>query len=366
MALFLDLSNAFDCIDQNVLLYKLQHNGFRGIALEWFRSYLSGRTQYVYVNKCKSQPETLSCSVPQGSILGPILFLIFINDLVDSVPFLNFVLFADDCCAYDSHNDINSLITNFNRYIKMIKNWLVCNKLSLNISKTNYIIFNRRKRLPNVIDPLILDNQIIKRVESTKFLGIILQSNLSWKLHIQTVTSKLTKYSSIIYQIRNKLNLCNLKLIYNSLVYSQLTYANIIWGNTFKTHLKPLFIAQKKVIRTIMYRNRSHHTNQDFLSLAFLKLTEINSFFGLIFVYKLINGLTHPVNYFVTAQNSNYNLRSNGNLRPMLFGSTQGQSSPSFYCSHLWNNIPPYIKLKSSISSFKLSLKQYLLNLYRT
>ena len=82
--------------------------------------------------------------------------------------------------------------------------------------------------------------------------------------------------------------------------------------------------------------------------------------------YKSINGLTHPANYFVTAQNSNYNLRSNGNLRPMLFGSTQGQSSPSFYCSHLWNNIPPYIKLKSSISSFKLSLKQYLLNRYRT
>ena len=153
-------------------------------------------------------------------------------------------------------------------------------------------------------------------------------------------------------------------MLYDSLIFPQLTYANIIWGNTYKTTLRPLFIAQKRVIRTIMYRNRLHHTNEDFKALKILKLGDINLYFGSNFVYKSLNSLTFPVNYFSYSQNTNYNLRNLNDLQPRFAGSTQGQSSPGFYCPLMYNELPAYIKNKPSISSFKLALRCYLLNKY--
>ena len=114
----------------------------------------------------------------------------------------------------------------------------------------------------------------------TIFLGVTLQSNLKWYSHFEQITSKINEYVSIGYQIRNNLDKRHLKLLYNSLIYPQLTYVNIIWGKSCKTHLKPLFISQKRVIRTIMYRPRTHHTNNDFIQLQILKLEDINNYFS--------------------------------------------------------------------------------------
>ena len=115
-------------------------------------------------------------------------------------------------------------------------------------------------------------------------------------MHIKEITSKINKYSSIFYQIRNNLDRKHLLLLYNSIVYPQLTYCNIIWGKTYKSHLNQLAISQKRILRTMMYRSRYHHTNQDFYKLKVLKLDEINTYFGAIFVFKSINNLTFPNN----------------------------------------------------------------------
>ena len=123
LALYLDLSKAFDTIDHNILLYKLEHYGFRGIVLDWFKSYLSNRTQYVYYNNCKSEKLDIICGVPQGSILGPLLFILYINDIVNTSNMLQFILFADDTTILFSDKDISNKVDLINMELKEVTNW---------------------------------------------------------------------------------------------------------------------------------------------------------------------------------------------------------------------------------------------------
>ena len=147
IGVFLDFSKAFDTVDHSILLLKLQHYGIRGIALEWFRSYLDNRKQYVTYNGTKSDMQRVICGVPQGSILGPILFLIYINDLIvsckNSVPFL----FADDTNLFTSGKNLNDIARQMNEELASICIWLKVNKLSLNVKKTHFMVFNPKKDL---------------------------------------------------------------------------------------------------------------------------------------------------------------------------------------------------------------------------
>ena len=129
LALYLDLSKAFDTIDHNILLYKLEHYSFRGIVPDWFRSYLSNRTRYVYYNNCKSEKLDITCGVPQGSILGPLLFILYINDIVNTSNMLQFILFADDTTILFSDKDISSKVDLINTELKEVTNWFKTNNL---------------------------------------------------------------------------------------------------------------------------------------------------------------------------------------------------------------------------------------------
>ena len=181
LGIFLDLSKAFDTVDHTILLQKLDHYGIRNNVNDWFKSYLSNRMQFVSFKKCNSSIAEIFYGVPQGSILGPFLFLLFINDFVLCSPNLKFTLFADDTNIHMTGPDINSLIETANAELDHVHNWLKCNRLTLNFEKTHYIIFNRNKQMPNTLPHLKIHNQIIKREYSTKFLGVHIDHNLTWK-----------------------------------------------------------------------------------------------------------------------------------------------------------------------------------------
>ena len=147
MGIFLDLSKAFDTIDHNILLYKLEYYGFRGNVLKWFTDYLYNRKQYVLYNSCKSEYKNILCWVPQGSILGPLLFILYVNDITNTSNVLEFVLFADDTTITYSHSQVISKFDMINNELQEVTNWFKANKLSVNASKTNYMLLGTNHKL---------------------------------------------------------------------------------------------------------------------------------------------------------------------------------------------------------------------------
>ena len=225
-----------------------------------------------------------------------------------------------------------------------------------------YHIFS--EKILNNIPVLKINESVIRKVVETTFLGVTLQANLSWHSHITNITNKLNKYCSILYLTRNSLTKNSMKIIYNSIIYSQITYCNVIWGKLKKIHLHKLEVAQKRIVRTIMYRSKYAHTNLDFINLQILKIKEINIYFSSLFVYKSIHNLSYPIAYFSYADHHDYNLRNIQKLRTPFSRSLQGQTSPSIYTSNIWNNLPQQIREKPTLFSFRSSVKRHLLSKY--
>ena len=224
-------------MDHYILLQKLKHLGLDNQALGWFSSYLEPRLQFVAYKGVNSPPLVTKCGVPQGSILGPLLFLIYINDLANVSDLLSKILFADDTSLFYSHSDPKTLMKVVNEELEKIAKWFKINKLSLNIKKTNFILFGQNHKKNPINITVLIDNVSITKVKSTRFLGVLIDENISWKPHISLITSKIAKNIGIIGKICYLLNTTVSLNLYYSMVYPFISYCNIAWAKMTEKYI---------------------------------------------------------------------------------------------------------------------------------
>ena len=229
ISIFLDLSKAFDTLDHVILLQKLNYYGIKSVELKLFQDYLQNRTQYVSYDKTNSDMYRISTGVPQGSILGPLLFIIYINDLCNASKLFKMIIYADDTTLYSTLDVFGNYISkNFNLELTKVADWLKLNKLSINIKNPNSWYFMPQKQV-NILN-IEIENIKIEFADESNFLGLTIHKHLKWDSHINKIASKILNIIGIMYRLKHMVPSEILLTIYNGLIKPHILYGLKCWG----------------------------------------------------------------------------------------------------------------------------------------
>ena len=361
---FIDLKKAFDTINHDILINKLERYGIRGIVLNWVQSYLSDRKQFVKLGESVSSCLSIACGVPQGSVLGPKLFILYINDMCEVSNILKMVVFADDTNIFCSGKNLQELLDKVTSELSKLKGWFDKNKLSLNLAKTKLMLFSNHK-IDNQVN-IQLDGVEIERVSENKFLGVIIDDKISWKSHIKYIHNKLSRSVSVLNKAKHLLNYKSLRMLYCSLVLPYLNYCTEVWGNTYKSSLNVLTILQKRAIRIIHNSGYRDHTNRLFANSYLLKFIDIIEYKTALIMYKARhNHLPGNIQGMFSEREGGYNLRGELNLKTRVARTTLKTFCISVCGVKLWNSMHVEFKQCSSVNQFKKRYKECIIMRYR-
>ena len=354
-AIFVDYQKAFDTVNHHILLQKLEAYGIRGMALKLFESYLTDRRQFVRIGEACSEESPCNIGVPQGTILAPLLFTLYINDLNNISNEMSLILFADDTTLLFRNPSYDQLLETCNSELVKYRKWTICNRLSLNIDKTHVFIVSNRKI--QYQPELYYGDMLLSVKRECLFLGVLIDDSLKFGNHIKNLSSKISKSAGILFKLNQFTPPKVMRGLYFSLVYPYLTYCNTVWGTTFNTHLQPLIRAQKRIIRIINKEPFLAHTSPLFRKLSILKFEDINYYFVSVYMYKNSNS-------FETTSSHGYSTRQSVDLRTSLRRTALTQHSIFYVGPKIWNTLPLDIRNLENLNTFKRNLNIYLLSKY--
>ena len=363
----IDLQKAFDTVDHEILLSKLSSVGISSVS--WFRSYLFNRSQCVEVNGSRSDFLEITCGVPQGSILGPLLFLLYINDMHISVK-CGLSLYADDSALFYAHKDPTHISCHLSEQLSSCRRWLIDNKLSLHVGKTESIIFGSNKRLKRVDGfEVTCERTVVKKVANVRYLGIQLDGCLDGRLHAESVITKCAGRLSFLYRNSHLLDSYTRKILCSSLIQPQLDYCCSFWYGGLTKKLKDrLNVLQRKMIRfSCCFDARHHVDSKDLLRLSWLSIPDRVKYFRLCHVFKIKMGTAprYLTDDFVQLTSSHTHRTRGSTSNHYSYARCAGSdTSFSFLAIRDWNALPPSVTMAQSFPIFKSRLKSFLFASY--
>ena len=363
--ILLDLQKAFDTVNHTILLDKLSAIGMDNKSVSWFKSYLTNRGQFVDLAGTLSPKQEINCGVPQGSILGPLLFLIYVNDMcrvIDNT--CNLYLYADDSALAVNGKNILEIESCLNKNINNISSWLQENRLSLHLGKTECILFGTRGKLKQQPDLNIVCNGIkINNTTSVKYLGAILDCYLSGIPMYENTLKKINNSIKFLYRKRSFLCADTRKLLVNALVQPRFDYASNFWFRAIgKVRQKKLQICQNKCIRFIHnLDNRSHLEPNHWKSINILNVNNRIDYLSVCQMYKMVNGkCPEYLKCLIPKYSHRYNTRSGDHAIFVPKVGSNGHVSFAYNAIKLWNSLPPKICKATGIETFKIKCKSYM------
>ena len=368
-----DFKKAFDLVDHQILLNELEIYGIKDDALSWFNTYLTSRKQQVSINNCKSDFRQISYGVPQGSILGPLLFLLFINDLPLHTNSVFTDLYADDTTLYDIQDSMEQIENNLQTALNSLEIWCKNNGMILNSAKTKVMFVTtnqKRQRLQRQNLDLNFENESLGMVSNDKILGVFVDNNLTWTNHIKHLTKKMTSSIWLLSKIKKFLSQDHRIQFYKSYIQPHLDFCNIVWGSSSECNKLKILRLQKRACKVIL----DYQVEDSMEAMSSLKIMSIYDRLYLRkakFMFKVYNNLTPS---YIT---ENFTIRNNVNTSINLRSSSTGcfippkpntegfKHSLRYSGCVVWNSLPAHVKSAQTVETFHSRCLKWLTNYYK-